>query len=126
MNRTIQRGNYLQLPELHDDEQNGVIGKKLRRNSISMPNLAVGDFNAEADSPKAAPSLFKRIKLYVLYRLWFMSTRTSFDGVRFAAVGFPAVRVIMWSILFILSLAAMIWSIYVITNLYLARETFFS
>ncbi|XP_065920776.1 acid-sensing ion channel 2-like [Dysidea avara] len=128
MNGTVQNGNYLRLPEL--GRKNEVIGRLLRSHSISMPNLTI-DFAAEQPDncdhePKATSSLFNRIKLRLRYKLWFMGTMTSFDGVRFAAIGYPMVRIIMWAILFSLSVAAMIWSIYAITSLYLARDTFFT
>ena len=125
MNGTVHKGSYLRLPEINENE---VIGRMVSRHSISMPNLTV-DFTAEQpDScePKATSSLFDRIKLYLLYKLWFMGTVTSFDGVRFAAVGYPLVRTIMWVVLFCFSVAAMIWSITFITNLYLARDTSFT
>ena len=75
-------------------------------------------------SDSEVPSLMNRVKLHVYSRLRFMKGVTSFDGLRFMNTN--PLRLIIWTGIFFLSMAAMTWVLYVITDQYLARKTSFT
>ena len=97
--------------------------------AISAPEAShIGEGSQNGDN--LAPAKFRyrssrtdRARLTVHTKLRFMTTTTSFDGLRFMD-GTP--RTIIWLLIFILSVIAMSFVLWFITDAFLARNTTFS
>ena len=83
----------------------------------ALPALRCG-----ARDPSGLPSIADRSRLTIYNKLRFMTSTTSFDGLRFMYGG-P--RTIIWMLIFILSMTAMAIVLWFITDVYLARNTTF-
>ena len=75
-------------------------------------------------SPSNFPSAVDRTRLTIYSKLKFMTSTTSFDGLRFI-YGRSRAIVSLWIIIFLLSVIAMAVVLWFITDVYLARNTTF-
>ena len=101
-------------------------------NGKIKPATSAPDVSHESDGglqegmrfgPNDPPSLLDRGKLTIYTKLRFMGAKTSFDGLKFIHGG-P--RTIFWIIILILSITAMSFVLWFITDVYLAMNTTFS
>ena len=97
--------------------------------AISAPeasDIGEGSQNGDNSAPAKSRHLLSRtdrVRLTVYTKLRFMSTTTSFDGLRFM---YGTLRTIVWLVIFILSVIVMSFVLWFITDAYLARNTTFS
>ena len=92
--------------------------------ATSAPDVSHTGGGLHNTDPEAnLPSKSDRARLMIYNKLRFMNTTTSFDGLRFMN---GTTRTIVWLLIFILSVIAMSFVLWLITDAYLARNTTFS
>ena len=92
--------------------------------ATSAPDVSHTGGGLHNTDPEAnLPSKSDRARLMIYNKLIFMNTTTSFDGLRFMN---GTTRTIFWLLIFILSVIAMSFVLWFITDAYLARNTTFS
>ena len=94
--------------------------------TLGVPSLPTVPYAGNEGLPASQhddfPSRTDRTRLTIYNKLRFMTSTTSFDGLRFM---YGKVRTVVWILIFIMSVIAMATVLWFITDVYLARNTNF-